>query len=473
MQVAEPDFIQLEKAVSEIWEVAQRLGLDPFPVHFEMVPASIMYEFGAYGLPGRFSHWTHGRTYQQIKTMYDYGLSKIYELVVNSNPAYAFLLENNSVLQNKVVVAHVLAHSDFFKHNVYFDHTSRAMIERASINAERIQRYEFEHGLERVESFLDAVLSIQEHFDPHPRFRRTDPGEKPSSKRPAVDRPYEDLLSLGEQTPAEAEPGPKRFPPEPEKDLLGFLADHSPDLEDWQRDVLQIVRAEQIYFLPQMQTKLLNEGWAAYWHARIVREMNLDPEEHMQFARMHAGVLEPSRRSINPYYVGMKLFEDIERRWDTPSAEEAERHGRPGGQGREKIFEVRQLESDASFLRNYLTKDLVEELDLYLYRLEDGQWVVVEKNWEKVRDSILTSMTNFGQPYIVVEDADYGRNRELYLKHCFEGQELDISYANRTMQQVHKLWGRTVHLQTVVEEKPTLLSFDGQQSSARPLLASP
>ena len=121
-------FTDLESAIGEVWEIAQRFGLDPFPVHFELVPASIMYEFGAYGLPGRFSHWTHGKAYQQIKTMYDYGLSKIYELVINSNPSYAFLLENNSVLQNKVVAAHVLGHSDFFKHNVYLGHTSREML---------------------------------------------------------------------------------------------------------------------------------------------------------------------------------------------------------------------------------------------------------------------------------------------------------------------------------------------------------
>src|SRR5437762_12218252 len=127
-------FSELEQAIPEIWDMAQRLGLDPFPVHFEMVPATIMYEFGAYGLPGRFSHCTHGRAYQQIKTMYDYGLSKIYELVINANPSYAFLLENNSVLQNKVVAAHVLAPSDFFEHNANFAHTSRAMVETAAVN---------------------------------------------------------------------------------------------------------------------------------------------------------------------------------------------------------------------------------------------------------------------------------------------------------------------------------------------------
>src|SRR5919197_441146 len=155
MLVEDRNAAELESAIPEIWAVAERLGLEPFPVHFELVPATIMYEFGAYGLPGRFSHWTHGRAYQQIKTMYDYGLSKIYELVINANPAYAFLLENNGVLQNKVVAAHVLAHVDFFKHNVYFERTNRQMVEGASVNAERIRHYEFQHGERDVEEFLD------------------------------------------------------------------------------------------------------------------------------------------------------------------------------------------------------------------------------------------------------------------------------------------------------------------------------
>src|SRR5512142_1318457 len=157
---------ELEKTIERIWEIAEGFGLDPYPVHFEVVPAAIMYEFGAYGLPGRFSHWTHGRAYHQIKTQYDYGLSKIYELVINTNPSYAFLMGGNSLLQNKLVAAHVLAHVDFFKHNAYFAKTNRQMVEGASVNAERIRKYEFDHGRDEVESFLDAVLSIQEHVDP-------------------------------------------------------------------------------------------------------------------------------------------------------------------------------------------------------------------------------------------------------------------------------------------------------------------
>ena len=159
------DLAQVERDIEVIWDVAQRMGLDPFPTHFEIVPATIMYEFGAYGLPGRFSHWTHGKAYYRMKTQYDYGLSKIYELVINTNPCYAFLMEANTPVQNKLVIAHVLGHCDFFRHNAYFGKTNRQMIETVSTNADRIRQYEFEHGQREVEAFLDAVLAIQEHVD--------------------------------------------------------------------------------------------------------------------------------------------------------------------------------------------------------------------------------------------------------------------------------------------------------------------
>src|SRR5437868_9005372 len=183
-------------AIDDIWKVGEEFHLDPFPIHFEIVPATIMYQIGAYGLPGRFSHWTHGRAYHQMKTMYDYGLSKIYELIINTNPAQAFLMEANSLIQNKLVIAHVIGHSDFFKNNVYFQHTSRQMVESVAMNAERIRRYEFEHGALEVEKYLDAVLAIEEHIDPNLRAKRIAellPGS--AQKRPAHAREtgYADL----------------------------------------------------------------------------------------------------------------------------------------------------------------------------------------------------------------------------------------------------------------------------------------
>jgi stage V sporulation protein R len=259
--LSDPDLVTLEQRMERIWEIATGFGLKPFQTHFEVVPPEIMYEFGAYGMPGRYSHWSHGKMYQMQKTMYDYGLSKIYELVINTNPAWAFLLESNTLLEDTFVVAHVLGHSDFFANNAYFARTSRRMLDTVSLNADRLKKYEFEHGLERVERVLDAALSIEAHVDPTATM---DP--KAEEKRSGKVGPYDDLWDMDAcEAPAENEVVPNRKqPPAPMRDLLLYLARESPNLEEWERDVLGIVRGEMLYFLPQMQTKIINEGWASY-----------------------------------------------------------------------------------------------------------------------------------------------------------------------------------------------------------------
>lgn len=252
----------LEEAIGQIWEKARAMGLDPFPTHFEIVPAEILYEFGAYLLPGRFSHWTHGKAYYQMKASYDLGLSKIYELVINSNPSYAFLMDTNTLLHNKFVVAHVFGHTDFFKHNIWFGGTNRNMVETVSQNAQRIRQYGIEEGSLEVEQFLDACLSIADHIDPYPE--RSAPPEREKAHAQETEEQWSDLFptiglstSLATGRPLKGAPqGPaarKRVPAHPEKDLLRFLIQHSEVLEDWQRDVLSIVREESLYFVPQMQ----------------------------------------------------------------------------------------------------------------------------------------------------------------------------------------------------------------------------
>jgi stage V sporulation protein R len=876
---------RLRDSIDCAWEEAIKFGLDPFPTHFELVPATIMYEFASYGLPGRFSHWTHGKSYYRQKMHYDFGLSKIYEMVVNTNPSYAFLMEMNDLLQNTFVAAHVFGHTDFFKNNAYFQHTSRRMIDKVSIHAERVAKYEFDHGKDEVEHFLDAVLSIQEHVDYNLLLNDNDPNnDKKGEGRTSPTSDYDDLWNLDTrhqkaQEDRDLRPGkPPKFPEKPEKDLLLFLIRHAPNLQPWQRDIIEIVRSEMLYFVPQMQTKTMNEGWAcltgnskiltehgllqydalhemlakgetavvgsgngaldtvtdrhirrdaptirlrtrrglvlegaeehklsigsdqwialkdvqigqriplsvgdniwpeqyvsiaapiriksatvddvaqaagvgvhtvyrslsgktgyasatiaaaiqstgyssgnkgkpmygsrlplvapgqvneqfaeflgyltgdgnihtskhaigyttgdreladrysklvrnlfaieaapfwdtrtvngkggrwrvvfysanvldlieslgidlhakarqkripdvilrspktvvsaflrAYfdcdgcasakqgvilstfsddiaqtlqilllnygilsrrhgpninifgksaalyeqvinfnlprkqeklhqyvtnrrwfvkedpfdevvsiehnvadvyditvdrshqyvangmvhhnsiWHSRIMRQLGdrgiISDSETIEFAALHSGVLSPSRTSLNPYYLGFKMYEDIERRWNNPTKEEQERFGRKPGMGLQKIFEVREVENDVSFLRNYLTEDLIKDLDLYMYKKEGDEWVIVEKNWEKVRDGIVASMTNFGTPYLVVDDGDYRGNRELYIKHMFEGQELDMVYAEKTLQHVYTIWGRPVHLETVYENKRILLSYDGERNS--------
>ncbi|WP_209808885.1 SpoVR family protein [Ammoniphilus resinae] len=474
--MAAEDKRQLERAIDEITEIAKGFGLDFYPMRYEICPADIIYTFGAYGMPTRFSHWSFGKSFHRMKLQYDLGLSKIYELVINSNPCYAFLLDGNTLIQNKLIVAHVLAHCDFFKNNVRFSKTNREMVESMAASAERIRQYEILYGKHEVENFLDAALGIQEHIDPSlvkPQFDYVKEDSDTRNTKGQRKGLYDDLWGLDpeERERREKEEAkknqPVRFPPRPEKDLLLFIEQYAQGLQDWQQDILTIVRGEMLYFWPQLETKIMNEGWASYWHQRILREMELTERETIEFAKLNAGVVQPSTTSINPYYLGVKMFEYIERKWDNPTEEEQHRLGRKKGEGRKKIFEVRELDSDISFLRNYLTKELVDELDMYVFAKQGNDWTITEKLWEGVRDQLVVSRVNGGFPYLTVENGDYLRNGELYLKHHFEGMELDIKYLERTLPYVHQLWKKTVHLETTIEDRQVLFTHDGKKTHRR------
>ncbi|MGY8620126.1 SpoVR family protein [Bacillus safensis] len=455
----------LQRAIDEITEIAEGFGLDFYPMRYEICPAEIIYTFGAYGMPTRFSHWSFGKQFHKMKLHYDLGLSKIYELVINSNPCYAFLLDNNTLVQNKLIVAHVLAHCDFFKNNCRFQNTKRDMVESMSAAAERIKEYEHIHGTKEVESFLDAVLAIQEHIDPSlVRSKLSwsmDDEEEYEDDKPKRQTPYDDLWGMDEPKTREKKKTVKQFPPKPEKDLLLFIEAHSRELEPWQRDVLTMLREEMLYFWPQLETKIMNEGWASYWHQRIMRELDLDSSESIEFAKLNAGVVQPSKTGINPYYLGLKIFEDIEERYDNP-CEELKKAGVTEGSGRSKMFEVREIESDISFIRNYLTKDLVMREDLYLFQKQGRDYKVIDKEWKAVRDQLVSMRVNGGFPYLTVIDGDYLKNNELYIKHWYEGIELDLKYLEKVLPYLYQLWGRSVHIESVLEGKEVMFSYDGK-----------
>ena len=454
----------LEYAIAEITEIAQGFGLDFYPMRYEICPPEIIYTFGAYGMPTRYSHWSFGKQFFKMKLHYDVGLSKIYELVINSNPCYAFLLDSNSLIQNKLIVAHVLAHCDFFKNNIRFDNTKRDMVESMAATAERVRQYEIEYGKLEVEKFLDSVLSIEEHIDPsllRPKLSWTMDEEDEEDESPHIITPYDDLWGMDTNKKPEKKKKVKKFPPRPEKDILLFIEQYSRTLENWQRDILTMMREEMLYFWPQLETKIMNEGWASYWHQRILRELDLTSGESIEFAKLNAGVVQPSRTGINPYYLGIKIFEDIEERYNNPT-EEMKRRGVKPNSGREKMFEVREIESDISFLRNYLTKDLVMREDMYLFQKKGRDYKIVDKDWKSVRDQLVSMRVNGGFPYITVIDGDYLKNGELYLKHWFEDIELDVKYLEKVLPHLNYLWGRTVHIETVLEGKEIVFSYDGK-----------
>lgn len=453
----------LQRAIEEITDIAKGFGLDFYPMRYEICPAEIIYTFGAYGMPTRFSHWSFGKQFHKMKLHYDLGLSKIYELVINSNPCYAFLLDSNSLIQNKLIVAHVLAHCDFFKQNCRFQNTNRDMVESMAAAAERIKHYERIHGINEVESFLDAILAVQEHIDPslvRPKLLWSVDDEEEDEEETAPS-PYDDLWGMDKPKQVKKKKGKKPFPPRPEKDILLFIEEHSRELEPWQRDILTMMREEMLYFWPQLETKIMNEGWASYWHQRIIRELDLTSDEAIEFAKLNAGVVQPSKTGINPYYLGLKIFEDIEERYDNPT-DEMKKTGVKPGSGREKMFEVREIESDISFIRNYLTKDLVMREDLYLFQKQGRDYKVIDKEWKAVRDQLVNMRVNGGFPYLTVNDGDYLKNNELYIKHWYEGIELDLKYLEKVLPYLYQLWGRSVHIESVLEDREVMFSYDGK-----------
>lgn len=465
---------ELQYAIDEITEIALGFGLDFYPMRYEICPADIIYTFGAYGMPTRFTHWSFGKQFHKMKLQYDLGLSQIYELVINSNPCYAFLLDTNSLIQNKLIIAHVLAHCDFFKNNIRFSNTRRDMVESMTATAERIAHYEEVHGKEEVERFLDAVLSIQEHVDPsiiRPNLPSTNHERDEEQKAHKIKTIYDDLWDLdpeSDKKPIQKRKGRKKIPPTPEKDLLLFIEEYSQELEDWQSDILTMMREEMLYFWPQLETKIMNEGWASFWHQRILREMDLTSAETIQFAALNASVVQPSKTTINPYYLGLKIFEDIEKRYNHPTKAMINQ-GIKEKSGREKIFEVREIESDISFIRNYLTKDLIQQEDMYLFERQGNDYLITEKNDQQVRDQLITMRVNGGFPYICVEDGDYLRNGELYLMHSYEGVELDLNYLENVLPYIYQLWGKMVNIETIVEKKQVLYSYNGDKVIRRNL----
>lgn len=489
------DFASLEKRVGQAWEIAQEFGLDPFPTHFEIVPPDIMHEMGTYGIPGHYSHWTHGRAFRQTKTMHDYGFAKVYEMVINANPSLAFLLENNTVPQNTLIAAHVLGHTDFFKHNGWFAPTRRDMSHAAAISAERIRAYEFKEGKLLIEQFLDAALSIAEHIDPQnpnrpSRKEQEDTWQEEFKKRQTKRDPeteFDDIIDFGkvkEKPPSSQMP----IPLDPDRDLLGFIRDFSTGLHDWQRDILDIVRAESFYFRPQMQTKIMNEGWATFWHKRIMREMGdrkwITEAENWDWVRMHAGVVQTSTGGLNPYFFGMHMFEwiadyhngqidDEQKRWldkerlPVYSPYEGRFVGSPGHR---KIFEIRELDNDQGFIRNHFVSPVSNRMHLFLYKAESraGQteYIVDDKDWKTIRDNLVAEMNNCGIPVLNVVDGNFGNKGELFIRHTFEDREIYIPYLERTLPYLYKLWGKPVHLETVVEGKKTTYTFAGEKTRA-------
>lgn len=319
-----------------IEQLAKRCGLDFNPVIFEMVSEEEMSAIAAYvGYPSRYHHWSWGQDFIISKREHRWGLSKIYELVIPTNPVYAYLVTTNTTVAQKLVMAHVFAHADFFKNNVWCQGIPADLHERFAENAERVDAIRHEIGREKVDEFLEACLSIANLFNPLEPFTlqtqqvgeevETEPKRLvsadtlPGYMQDALN-PREWIEAQRKKLQEEAELQSKidlgiKIPAKPVRDVLGFILLHAP-LEPWQQHIMRIIREETVAFKGIAQTKIMNEGWAAYWHGRIMGNMGVATDgEIFSFTRLDSGLL--GSRGLNPYRLGMQLWRHIKWCWDT------------------------------------------------------------------------------------------------------------------------------------------------------------
>lgn len=485
---------ELETERKRICQIAKDAGLDCFETIFELITYDQINQFAAYGgFPVRYPHWKFGMEYEHLSKSYQYGLSKIYEMVINTDPCYAYLMEGNMMMDQKLVMAHVYGHCDFFKNNIWFSKTNRKMMDTMANHATRIRRYVDRYGIEVVEDFIDVCLSIENLIDRHsPYFEKSvsqfSQQNQENNYLLRVDRDYmRDYINppafVAEQkrkAEQDAFEKSQRFPHEPEKDILKFLIHHAP-LADWQVDVLTIIRDEAYYFSPQGMTKTMNEGWASYWHSKLMTTKILNDSEIIDFADHHAGTMAMAPNGYNPYKVGIELFRNIEERWnkgqfgreweECDDVRERKHWDKKLNLGREKIFEVRKVCNDVTFIDQFLTEDfcIKNKLFVYKYNKKTQKFEVDTTNFRAIKAQLLFHMTNFGQPIIRIEDANFENRGELLLSHLHEGIDMQPDFMSETLKNVFKLWRRPVNLVTVMDDSPQLFKFDGRDYTTHKL----
>ena len=419
----------------KIRAIAKSYNLEWHPIDYEVCDYHDMIGYMAYtGMPTHYQHWSYGKSFERTHTMYNMGMEGLpYEMIINSNPSIAYLMTENELPLQVMIMAHCVGHSDFFKNNRMFKHTDPDnVIARFKNAAKRIKKY-IENpniGIDNVERIIDACHSLKYHNYREFGINRQTPGE---IRQKYVDKLNNDPASLPKDFNINL------FPLEPDYDILGFVSDNSRNLDEWERDVIRIVRDEAMYFMPQAMTKIMNEGWASFWHYKIMSELTDLPQEfHLSFLKNHNQVLRPLVGKINPYHLGFTIFNWIHENL-----------------GLEECFRAREVHNDESFIRTYLNKEICEELNLFSYSKKKKMWTIDdvsdEDGWKKIREDLIKNVGLNSLPNIYIKELK--KNFTLVLEHEHDGRDLDLDYAHNVCEQLIDLWGDDFKFFTIIEDE--------------------
>ena len=440
--------------VPKLEDLAHKLGLSWSPVIFEAVPDSFMSEIAVYGLPVRMPHWSFGARYIYQLVQRHMGHSRLFEVVFPGNPGHAYLASSNGLADNILVTAHVLGHADFSNNNMLFRRcqaqVSEHIVEHAAAHARQIERDIEAYGTEVVEQVLDAALSLEQYIDIDQTLRRERYPEYVPVPQPPVDDAFRArYAALDASAAAALTPRKVRapIPPHPERDLLWFIATYAPEMESWERDIFLAVREESFYFFPVFATQIMNEGWASYWHARLLREADFVPQAaYLDAIKCHSDVVRPIAAeqqvalSVNPYHLGFTLWEKI--------VEES---------GLETARRIMCEDDDFSFVRNHLTRELASTMGLFRYqRQENGQIKVEEENIDALHENLLLDKYNFGAPRISVSEVRQDGTLVLTHDYKIDGRGIDPDRGRKVLEYVRRVWRRPVLLKTVDERSEAM-----------------
>ena len=428
---------ELKEWDEKIFSLAKKNNLDWFPINYEVCDYYEMIGHMSYhGMPSHYNHWSFGKSFERTHQMYNLGAEGLpYELIINSDPSIAYLMRENPLYLQILIMCHCVGHSDFFKNNRMFSNTRPSSIVSGMRTAKkRIQGYvENPHiGINKIEQFLDSLHAVQFHIYRHPK-EYISHKENKAVLLEEINR----KISKGEDPDLSIL---NNIPLEPEQDLFSFLLEHGKGYEDWELDLIEITKREAYYFMPQIQTKIMNEGWASFWHYKLMHELDLPQKFHIPFLKSHNQVIQPPTGRINPYNLGFHLFNKIE-----------ERHGI------EECFIARSSGHDESFIRQYLTQEDCEELNLFAFSSKKDHYLIDdvsdEDGWKPVKNMLINQVGANTIPIIYVESIDEGDI--LVLHHEHDGRDLELDYAEKVVGHINTLWkGGLVKLMTIIEDEP-------------------
>ncbi|MBC3933588.1 SpoVR family protein [Undibacterium curvum] len=482
-------FELIEQAHEEIRRVAAQFGLDTYPNQLEIITAEQMMDaYASVGMPVSYNHWSFGKHFMSTEKSYKRGqMGLAYEIVINSNPCISYLMEENSLTMQSLVIAHAAyGHNSFFKGNYLFRAwtDAEAIIDYMVFAKNYVAHCEQRYGTEAVELILDSCHALQNYgvdrYKRPARISLIEERERQTEREAYLQSQINDLWRTLPRRPEvqESQQEHQRFPREPQENLLYFIEKYAPLLEPWQREIVRIIRKISQYFYPQRQTQVMNEGWATFWHYTILYQLYeegvVGDGFMMEFLQSHTNVIyQPPVGSryysgINPYALGFAMMQDIRRICEHPTDEDREWFPDLAGSDWKTSlqFAMRNFK-DESFIAQYLSPKLIRDFHFFSILDDDSKdklkisAIHDESGYRYVRQQ-LAGQYNLGnrEPDIQVWAVDMQGDRSLTLRHHQYLRRPLNNQTNEVLKHVARLWGFDVVLETVDQHGTVLTKQD-------------